>query len=140
MDAFSGRDFGARSTDRQTAPLNGPTGTQGPPRSGNKLQVTFRNSTRFPEGRFRGHERLPASLRGTPTKNRDHNDPRAPHNEPQAPQDIQGTLRKPRSKSLGLLGPTIPDRGRRANDLSRGKRIAKTNVKTHKEQSGTGGH
>ncbi|OWM75160.1 hypothetical protein CDL15_Pgr012646 [Punica granatum] len=75
----------------RTAPQNRPTGTQGPPKSGNKLQMTFRNSTRFPEGRFSGHERLPASLWGTSTENRDHNDPRAP-------QDIQGTLRKPRSK------------------------------------------
>ncbi|PKI75900.1 hypothetical protein CRG98_003699 [Punica granatum] len=122
------------------APQNGSTGTQGPPRSGNKLQMTFRNSTRFPGGRFSGHERLPASLRGTPTKNRDHNDPRAPRNEPQAPQDIQRTLRKPRSKSLGLPGPTALDRGRRANDPPRGKRIAKMNVRMHKEQSGTGGH
>ncbi|PKI46855.1 hypothetical protein CRG98_032751 [Punica granatum] len=55
--------------------------------------MTFRNSTRFPEGRLSGHERLPASLRGTSTENKDHNDPRAP-------QDIQGTLRKPRSKVL----------------------------------------
>ncbi|PKI63334.1 hypothetical protein CRG98_016275 [Punica granatum] len=89
---------GARSTDKHTAPQNGPTSTQGPPGSGNKLQTTFRNSTWFPEGRFSGHERPPASLRGTSTKNRDHNDPRAPHNEPRAPQDIQGTLRKSRSQ------------------------------------------
>ncbi|OWM84571.1 hypothetical protein CDL15_Pgr011727 [Punica granatum] len=82
---------GARSTDMQTAPQNGSTGTQGPPRSGNKLQMTFRNSTWFPEERFNGHECLPASLRGAPTENRDHNDPRAP-------QDIQGTLRKSRSQ------------------------------------------
>ncbi|OWM63157.1 hypothetical protein CDL15_Pgr026913 [Punica granatum] len=65
--------------DKQTTPQNGPTGTQGPPGSENKLQMTFRNSTRFPEGRFSGHERLPASLRGTSTENRDHNDLRAPH-------------------------------------------------------------
>ncbi|PKI67130.1 hypothetical protein CRG98_012458 [Punica granatum] len=82
---------GARSTDKQTASQNGPTGTQGPPRSGNKLQMTFQNSTWFPEGRFSGHERLPASLRGTFTENRGHNDPRTS-------QDIQGTLGKPRSK------------------------------------------
>ncbi|PKI61992.1 hypothetical protein CRG98_017624 [Punica granatum] len=68
--------------------------------------MTFRNSTRFLEGRFSGRERLPASLRGTSTKNRDHNDPRAPHDEPRAPQDVQSTLRKPRLKSLGLPGPT----------------------------------
>ncbi|OWM84365.1 hypothetical protein CDL15_Pgr021934 [Punica granatum] len=99
------------------APGNGPTGTQGPPRSGNKPQMTFRNSTWFPEGRSSGHERLPTSLRGTSTKNGDHNDPRAPHNDPRtstkngdhndprehnndprAPQDIQGTLRKSRSQ------------------------------------------
>ncbi|PKI75904.1 hypothetical protein CRG98_003703 [Punica granatum] len=86
--------------------------------------MTFRNSTRFPEGHFSGHERLPASLRGTSTKNRDHIDPRAPHNEPRAPQGIQGTLTKPRSKSLGLPGPTVPDRGRRANDPSRNLRGA----------------
>ncbi|PKI75960.1 hypothetical protein CRG98_003618 [Punica granatum] len=66
--------------------------TQGPPESGNKLQMTFRNSSRFPEGHFSGHDRLPASLRGTSTKNRD-------HNEPRAPQDIQGTLRKSRSQA-----------------------------------------
>ncbi|OWM87226.1 hypothetical protein CDL15_Pgr021215 [Punica granatum] len=102
--------------------------------------MTFRNSTRFPEGHFSGHERLLASLRGTSTKNRDHNDPRAPQNEPRAPQGIQGTLRKPRSKSLGLPGPTVPDRGRRANDPSWGKRIAKMNVRMHKEQSGTERH
>ncbi|OWM76786.1 hypothetical protein CDL15_Pgr023443 [Punica granatum] len=77
MDASSDRAPEARSTDKQTAPQNGPSGTQGPPKSGNKLQMTLRNSTRFPEGRFSGHERLPASLRGTSTKNRDHNDPRA---------------------------------------------------------------
>ncbi|OWM91114.1 hypothetical protein CDL15_Pgr010144 [Punica granatum] len=53
--------------------------------------MTFRSSTGFPEGRFSGHERLPASLQGTPTENRDHNDPRAP-------QDIQGILRKSRSQ------------------------------------------
>ncbi|PKI34211.1 hypothetical protein CRG98_045398 [Punica granatum] len=82
---------GARSTDKQTAPQNGPIGTQGPPRSGNKLQMTFRNTTWLPEECFSGHERLPASLRGTFTENRDHNDP-------QASQDIQGTLGKPRSK------------------------------------------
>ncbi|OWM64089.1 hypothetical protein CDL15_Pgr020700 [Punica granatum] len=74
-DAFSDRAPGARSTDKQTAPQNGSTGTQGPPGSGNKLQMTFWNSTRFPGGRFSGHERLLASLRGTSTKNRDHNDP-----------------------------------------------------------------
>ncbi|PKI42985.1 hypothetical protein CRG98_036625 [Punica granatum] len=72
--------------------------TQGPSKSGNKLQMTFRNPTRLLEGRFSGHERLPASLRGTSTKNRGHNGPRAPHNEPRAPQDIQGTLRKSRSQ------------------------------------------
>ncbi|PKI76741.1 hypothetical protein CRG98_002872 [Punica granatum] len=60
--------------------------------------MTFRNSTWFPEGCSSGHERLPASLRGTSTKNRDHNNPRAPHNDPRAPQDIQGTLRKSRSQ------------------------------------------
>ncbi|PKI67252.1 hypothetical protein CRG98_012358 [Punica granatum] len=37
---------------------------QGPPRPGNKLQTTFRNSTRSPEVRFSDHERLPVSLRG----------------------------------------------------------------------------
>ncbi|PKI52277.1 hypothetical protein CRG98_027319 [Punica granatum] len=59
MDAYSDRAPGAHSTDKQTAPQNGPTGTQGPPGSGNKLQTTFRNSTRLSEGRFNGHERLP---------------------------------------------------------------------------------
>ncbi|OWM69642.1 hypothetical protein CDL15_Pgr005042 [Punica granatum] len=62
------RALGARSIDKQTAPLNGTTGTQGPPRLRNKPQMTFRNSTRFPEGRFSGHERLPSSLRGTSTE------------------------------------------------------------------------
>ncbi|PKI55782.1 hypothetical protein CRG98_023827 [Punica granatum] len=85
-------------TSLQTAPQSGPTGTQGPSKSGNKRQRTFRNPTRLPEGRFSGHERLPASLRGMSTKNRDHNGPRAPHNEPRTPQDIQGTLRKSRSQ------------------------------------------
>ncbi|OWM77048.1 hypothetical protein CDL15_Pgr019847 [Punica granatum] len=102
--------------------------------------MTFRNPTRLPEGRFSGHERLPASFRGTSTKNRGHNGPRAPHNEPRAPQDIRGTLRKSRSKSLGLPGPTVPDRERRANDSPQGKRTAKTNVRMHEEQSGTKGH
>ncbi|PKI32358.1 hypothetical protein CRG98_047251, partial [Punica granatum] len=82
---------GARSTDKQTAPQNGAIGTQGPLESGNKLQMTFRNSTRFPEGRFGDHDRLPASLRGTSTESRD-------HNEPRTSQDIQGTMRKLRSK------------------------------------------
>ncbi|PKI63572.1 hypothetical protein CRG98_016041, partial [Punica granatum] len=59
MDAFSDRAPGVRSTDKQTAPQNGPTDTQGPSRSGNKLQMTIRNSTRLPEGRFSSHERLP---------------------------------------------------------------------------------
>ncbi|PKI73400.1 hypothetical protein CRG98_006170 [Punica granatum] len=81
-DAFSNRAPGVRSTDKKTAPQSGPTGTQGPSKSGNKLQMTFRNPTRLPEGRFSGHERLPASLRGTSTKNRGHNGPRAPQNEP----------------------------------------------------------
>ncbi|OWM69639.1 hypothetical protein CDL15_Pgr005039 [Punica granatum] len=139
-DAFSNRAPGARSTDKQTALQNGPTGTQGPSRSANKLQMTFRNSTWFPEGRFSGRERLPASLRGTSTEDRDHNDPRAPHNDLRAPQDIQRALRKSQSKSLGLPGPTVLDRGRQANDPPRGKRIAKTNVRMHKEQSGTKGH
>ncbi|OWM72487.1 hypothetical protein CDL15_Pgr021926 [Punica granatum] len=75
--------------------------------------MTFRNPTRLPEGRFSGHERLPASLRGTSTKNRDHNGPRAPHNEPRTPQDIQGTLRKSRSQvprpSRGQRSPTEGD-------------------------------
>ncbi|OWM78297.1 hypothetical protein CDL15_Pgr003895 [Punica granatum] len=124
---------GARSTDKQTALQDGPTGTQGSPESGNKLQMTFRNSTRFPEGRFSDHDRLPASLRGTSTESRDHNDPRTS-------QDIQGTLRKPRSK--------VP-RSSRANGLRPGttsqrsplgSRVTETDVKTHKEQSGTGGH
>ncbi|PKI64528.1 hypothetical protein CRG98_015091 [Punica granatum] len=49
MDAFSDRAPGVRSTDKQTAPQNGPTGTQGPSKSMNKLQMTFRNPTRPPE-------------------------------------------------------------------------------------------
>ncbi|PKI73120.1 hypothetical protein CRG98_006485 [Punica granatum] len=57
-DAFSNRAPGARSTDKQTALQNGPTGTQGPSRSANKLQMTFRNSTWFPEGRFSGQNQL----------------------------------------------------------------------------------
>ncbi|OWM80142.1 hypothetical protein CDL15_Pgr013841 [Punica granatum] len=100
--------------------------------------MTFRNSTRFPEGRFSGHERLPTSLRDTSTKNRDHNDPRAPHKEPRAPQDIQGTMRKFRSKPLGLPGPTVPDRGQRANDPSRGKRMPKRMSGCTKNNQGPG--
>ncbi|PKI55042.1 hypothetical protein CRG98_024568 [Punica granatum] len=53
--------------------------------------MTFRNSTWFPEGRFNGHKRLPASLRGTFMENRDHSDPRTP-------RDIRETQRKPRSQ------------------------------------------
>ncbi|PKI46852.1 hypothetical protein CRG98_032748 [Punica granatum] len=102
---------GTRSADKQTTPQNGPTGTQGSPRSGNKLQTTSWNSTRFPEGHFNGHECFPASLRGTSTENRDRSDSRTP-------QDIQGILRKSRSQvpraSLGQRSsaeddePTIP--------------------------------
>ncbi|PKI59967.1 hypothetical protein CRG98_019634 [Punica granatum] len=95
--------------------------------------MIFRNSTRFPEGRFSGHERLPTSLRGTSTKNKDHNDPRAP-------QDIQRTLRKSRSKvprssrSNGLRPGTTCQRS------PLGVRVTETDVETHNEQSGTGGH
>ncbi|PKI67228.1 hypothetical protein CRG98_012369 [Punica granatum] len=78
--------------------------TQGPPGSRNELQMTFRNSTWSPKGRFSGHKRLPTSLRGTSTENRDHNDPRAP-------RDNQGTPRKPRSQ--------VP-RSSRANGLRLG--------------------
>ncbi|PKI43227.1 hypothetical protein CRG98_036382 [Punica granatum] len=53
--------------------------------------MNFRNSTWFPEGRFSGHKRLPASLRGIFMANRDYNDPRTP-------RDIRETLRKPRSQ------------------------------------------
>ncbi|PKI49417.1 hypothetical protein CRG98_030187 [Punica granatum] len=73
-DAFSDRAPGTRSPDKQTAPQNGSTDTQGPPRSGNKLQVTFQSSARFPEGHFSGHERLPSSLRGASMENRGLND------------------------------------------------------------------
>ncbi|OWM72718.1 hypothetical protein CDL15_Pgr002604 [Punica granatum] len=72
-------------------PETAPTGTQGLPGSWNKLQMTFRNSIGFPEGRFSGRKRLPANLRGTVMKDRDHGDPRTP-------RDIRGTLRKPRSR------------------------------------------
>ncbi|PKI38249.1 hypothetical protein CRG98_041365 [Punica granatum] len=34
--------------------------------------------TRFPEGRFSGHKRLPANFRGTFMENKDHSDPRTP--------------------------------------------------------------
>ncbi|PKI49287.1 hypothetical protein CRG98_030330 [Punica granatum] len=51
--------------------------------------MTFRNSTGFPEGRFSGHKRLLANLRGTFMDNRDHSDPRTP-------RDTRETLRKPR--------------------------------------------
>ncbi|PKI43338.1 hypothetical protein CRG98_036270 [Punica granatum] len=81
----------SRPTDELTAPENGPTVAQGPPGSWNELQMTLRNSTWSPEGRFNGHKRLPASFRGTSTENRDHNDPRTP-------RDIQGALRKPWSQ------------------------------------------
>ncbi|PKI70818.1 hypothetical protein CRG98_008785 [Punica granatum] len=50
-------------------------GTQGPPKSWDKLQTTIRNSTRLPEGRFSGSKRLPMNLRGTFTENIDHSDP-----------------------------------------------------------------
>ncbi|PKI78419.1 hypothetical protein CRG98_001192 [Punica granatum] len=89
-DAFSDRTPGTRSTDKQMASQNGPTGTQEPLGSGNKLQMTFQNSTWSPEGRFSGHKRLPASLRGMFVTNRDHSDPRTP-------RDIRKTLRKPQS-------------------------------------------
>ncbi|PKI55769.1 hypothetical protein CRG98_023837 [Punica granatum] len=46
----------------------------------------------------------------------------------------------PGHKSLGLPGPTVLGRGQRANDPPRGRRVTEMNVKTHKEQSGTGGH
>ncbi|PKI35907.1 hypothetical protein CRG98_043706 [Punica granatum] len=82
---------GARFTDKQTTSQNGLIGTQGPPRSWDKLQTTIRNPTRLPEGRFSRSKRLPTNLRGTFTENRDHSDPRTP-------QDIRGTLRKPRSQ------------------------------------------
>ncbi|PKI67395.1 hypothetical protein CRG98_012212 [Punica granatum] len=124
---------GARSTDKQTAPQNGPTGTQGPSRSGNKLQMIFRNSTRFPEGRFSGHERLPTSLRGTSTENIDHNDPRAP-------QDIQGTLRKPRSKVPRSSRANGLQQGTTSQRSPRGVRVTERDVEMRKEQSGTGGH
>ncbi|OWM90790.1 hypothetical protein CDL15_Pgr002713 [Punica granatum] len=54
MDVFSDRAPEVRSTDKRTASQNGPTGTQGPPGPGNKLQTTFRGSARFPEERPSG--------------------------------------------------------------------------------------
>ncbi|PKI74109.1 hypothetical protein CRG98_005488 [Punica granatum] len=72
-------------------PETAPTCTQGLPGSWNKLQMTFRNSTGFPEGRFSGRKRLLANLRGTVMEDRDHGDPRTR-------RDIRGTLRKPRSR------------------------------------------
>ncbi|PKI61054.1 hypothetical protein CRG98_018556 [Punica granatum] len=45
----------------------------------------------------------------------------------------------PSHKSLGSPGPTVFGRGQRANDVPRSKRVTETNVKRHKEQSGTGG-
>ncbi|PKI65474.1 hypothetical protein CRG98_014132 [Punica granatum] len=53
--------------------------------------MTFRNSTRLPEGRFSDHKRLPASLWGIFMANRDHSDPRTP-------RDIRETRRKPQSQ------------------------------------------
>ncbi|PKI61314.1 hypothetical protein CRG98_018305 [Punica granatum] len=62
--------------NRRQAPKTAETGTvalfitespkhrKGPPGSRKKPQMTLRNSTWLPEGRFNGHERLPASLRG----------------------------------------------------------------------------
>ncbi|OWM90778.1 hypothetical protein CDL15_Pgr002701 [Punica granatum] len=47
----------ARSTDKQTAPGNGPTDTQGPSRPWDKLQTTIRNSAGLPEGRFSDSKR-----------------------------------------------------------------------------------
>ncbi|OWM84375.1 hypothetical protein CDL15_Pgr021051 [Punica granatum] len=85
----SGRVPGASRVSRDTPDLSWTpflTGPQGPdpltskrhPKrayshpgttgSWNKLQTTFRNSTRFPEGRFSGSKRLPVNLRGTSTK------------------------------------------------------------------------
>ncbi|PKI49585.1 hypothetical protein CRG98_030022, partial [Punica granatum] len=103
---FASPDFASGYCFQDFASPDFASGTQGPPGSGNKLQVTLRNSTRCPEVRFSGHERLLASLWGISTENRDHDDLRAPHNGPRAPLDIQGTRRKPRSKSLGHPGPT----------------------------------
>ncbi|PKI64533.1 hypothetical protein CRG98_015096 [Punica granatum] len=56
-DAFSNRAPGARSTDKQTTPGNGPTDTQGPSRPWDKLQTTIRNFTGLPEGRFSDSKR-----------------------------------------------------------------------------------
>ncbi|PKI45185.1 hypothetical protein CRG98_034422 [Punica granatum] len=78
-----------------------------------------------------GSQCLPVNLQGTFTENRDRNDSRTP-------RDLQRALRKPRSQ--------VP-RPSRANGLRpkatsqrppRGERVTQTNVKMHKEQSGTG--
>ncbi|OWM77042.1 hypothetical protein CDL15_Pgr002682 [Punica granatum] len=101
-------------------PKNGPTSTQGPPGSWNKLQTTFRNSTGLPEGRFNGSKRLSVNLRGTFTENRDHSDPRTP-------QDIQGTTGKARSQVI---------RSSRANGLRSGttSRRSPTRRKGHRNE------
>ncbi|OWM87137.1 hypothetical protein CDL15_Pgr024027 [Punica granatum] len=72
-------------------------------------------------------------LRGTITENRDHCDSRTP-------QDVQGTLRKPQSKVPRSSRANGLRPGTRSQRSPRGRRVTETNVKTHKEQSGTGGH
>ncbi|PKI70819.1 hypothetical protein CRG98_008786 [Punica granatum] len=90
---------------------------------------TFQWSRTFPgepSGHFHGKQR---SQRSSST----------PRRSPSTSRH-SGNIENPGQKSLGLPGPTVPDRRRRANDSPRGKRTAKTNVGMHKEQSGTKGH
>ncbi|OWM87085.1 hypothetical protein CDL15_Pgr008281 [Punica granatum] len=101
--------------------------------------MTFRNSTRFPEGRFSGHERLPASLREFPRKAETTTISERLTITPSTSRHSRHTEKIP-VKVLGLPGPTVPDRGQRANDPPRGKRIVKTNARMHKGQSGVEGH
>ncbi|PKI50971.1 hypothetical protein CRG98_028633 [Punica granatum] len=89
--------------------------------------------TRFPEGRFGGHKRLPANLRGTFMENRDHSGPRTP-------RDTRETLRNPGRESLGLLRLTVFGRGRRANDPAQDKRLTETSTTMHNGAIGERGH
>ncbi|PKI70953.1 hypothetical protein CRG98_008686 [Punica granatum] len=95
--------------------------------------MTLRNSTGLPEGRFSGHERLLASLRGIFMANRDHSDPRTPRN-------IRETLRKPRSQvprsppANGLRSGTASQRTRTR------QRLTETSTTMHNGAIGEWGH
>ncbi|OWM89108.1 hypothetical protein CDL15_Pgr026271 [Punica granatum] len=82
--------------------------------------MTFRNSTRLPEGRFSDHKRLPASLWGIFMANRDHSDPRTP-------RDIRETRRKPQSQ----VPKSPPANGLRLGTASQRSR---TRQKAHRDE------